>query len=358
MKILYFWIREHKNIKHLGFNLSSRVLIEPTIKYDESLDGTIDVSLNIIENNNEIIDIFPNNIIDIKAVLGENGSGKSALLFWLINFIMNDKTNAFGFLVTDKFIIVRDKINFTSETYRIGGKLLEIIHPEDIINFDRGNYKRKIHRDEAFSMRGKNLMETYFKGNYFIYYSTSLNQDNYYNSDGVQNSYFLWQSQSPNYFDISTESLIISDYANHKNTPEYFVSGESELLSFKYLESLRMLNFLSDDSIYGLDLKFQIHTVNIGFTGFNEIFWESVDRLISDNSSRDKTIDSILKFDSAKAAELNYVDAFLEILRQEIMYCILSFQLKHSYNYTPEDESPLFRLIDNLKENYNAELEP
>ncbi|MEE1898686.1 AAA family ATPase [Flavobacterium rakeshii] len=359
MNILYFWVRRHKNIQHLGFNLSSKAFISAEVFYsDEISDGTIDVSLNIKEDLNVEFNIFPENIIDVKAVLGENGSGKSSLLFWLINFFMNDRTTNFGFLVTEKYIFVRDKIKFTSDKYFIGGKLLKIVYPEDIINFDRDSFKRKIEREEAFTMVGRNLMETYFKKSYLIYYSTTLNQDNYYNSDGVQNSYYLWQSESTNYFDISTESLIVSDYANHKNTPEYFLSGESELLSFKYSESLRMLNFLADDSINKLDLKFGIHTVNIGFTGFNEIFWSSIDRLVSNNSSQDRTIERILKFGLTENLQSGYTNAFIETLRQEIMYCILSFQLKHSYNFTEESEYPLFRLIKNLELNYDSRLEP
>lgn len=359
MNILYFWIRNHKNIEHLGFNFSSKVTFETTIEDTESYpDETLTITLNIIENSTDNVDIFPSNIIDVKAILGENGSGKSNLLFWLINFIMNDKTNAFGFLITDKFVIVRDKIVFNSNMLKLFGKPLKIIYPEDIANFDRGPYKNKISRKDAFLQRGKNLMDTYFKNNYFIFYSTSLNQDNYFNSEGLQNSYFLWQSENLNYFDISTESLIVSDYDNHRNTPNYFVTGESELLAFKYSESLRILNFLSEEDNMELSIRFPVHSINVGFTGFNERFWDSIDSLISPNSTLERRIENILRFDDIYSSTLNQTDSFLEQFRQEIMYCLMSFQLKEYYSFTSEHEFPLFKLVQNLEMYYDSSLDP
>lgn len=354
MDVLYFWIKEYKNIENKGFDLSSKISFTTEVE-SISPDGTLNLILSKEVRNS--IDLFPENIVDVKAILGENGSGKSNLLLWLINFIMNNQTRNFGFLVTSEYIIVRDKINFISFPEELFGKKLLFIQPEDLVNFNRINtYKNKVQRSEAFGMIANNLMETYFKKKYLIYYSPALNQDNYYNSEGVRNSYFRWPSEKLNYFDISTESLIVSDYNNHINNLDYMITGESELLSYKFLESLRALDFLSTEKELGLTINFPIHNIDIGFTGFNSKFWESIDYLVSDNSNRDKVIGNLLDFDKIDPFKLGKEEAFFAEFSKEIMYCIMSYQLKHYYNFSKEQIYPLERLGNNLRDNYNPKL--
>lgn len=74
MELVYLWVQEYKNIKQQGFNFSPR--FECT--YDE-----ITKKLTIEEKKN-YISIFPENI-NITAIVGENGSGKSSILGSLIN---------------------------------------------------------------------------------------------------------------------------------------------------------------------------------------------------------------------------------------------------------------------------------
>lgn len=354
MDVLYFWIKEYKNIENKGFDLSSKISFTTEVE-SISPDGTLNLILSKEVRNS--IDLFPENIVDVKAILGENGSGKSNLLLWLINFIMNNQTRNFGFLVTSEYIIVRDKINFISFPEELFGKKLLFIQPEDLVNFNRINtYKNKVQRSEAFGMIANNLMETYFKKKYLIYYSPALNQDNYYNSEGVRNSYFRWPSEKLNYFDISTESLIVSDYNNHINNLDYMITGESELLSYKFLESLRALDFLSTEKELGLTINFPIHNIDIGFTGFNSKFWDSIDYLVSDNSNRDKVIGNLLDFDKIDPFKLGKQEAFFAEFSKEIMYCIMSYQLKHYYNFSKEQIYPLERLGNNLRDNYNPKL--
>ncbi|MGQ7945072.1 AAA family ATPase [Flavobacterium sp. WC2509] len=354
MDVLYFWIKEYKNIENKGFDLSSKISFTTEVE-SISPDGTLNLILSKEERSP--LHIFPENIVDVKAILGENGSGKSNLLVWLINFIMNNQTRNFGFLVTSEYIIVRDKINFISFPEEVFGKKLLFIQPEDLVNFNRINtYKNKVQKSEAFGMIASNLMETYFKKKYLIYYSPALNQDNFYNSEGVQNSYFRWPSEKLNYFDISTESLIVSDYNNHKNNLDYMITGESELLSYKFLESLRALDFLSTEKELDLTINFPIHNIDIGFTGFNSKFWDSVDYLVSDNSNREKVIGNLLDFDKIDPFQLDNEEAFFAEFSKEIMYCIISYQLKYYFNFSKEQLYPLERLGNNLRDNYNPKL--
>ncbi|KHG34485.1 AAA family ATPase [Sulfurospirillum sp. MES] len=65
------WVEEYKNIENQGFNFSPRF----TCKYE---NGEL-----TIEEKKDYISIFPDNI-NITAIVGENGSGKSAILSSMI----------------------------------------------------------------------------------------------------------------------------------------------------------------------------------------------------------------------------------------------------------------------------------
>jgi hypothetical protein len=73
MELVYLWVENYKNIQKQGFNFSPRFRCE----YDEK---TNELTIN---ENKDYVSIFPDNI-NITAIVGENGSGKSNLLSLLI----------------------------------------------------------------------------------------------------------------------------------------------------------------------------------------------------------------------------------------------------------------------------------
>jgi len=68
MQLVYLWVEEYKNIKNQGFNFSP----DFECKYDEKSN-----KLKIEPKKHTRI--FPNNI-NVTAIVGENGSGKSSIL--------------------------------------------------------------------------------------------------------------------------------------------------------------------------------------------------------------------------------------------------------------------------------------
>ncbi|MDQ7003643.1 MAG: hypothetical protein Q9N67_03690 [Ghiorsea sp.] len=69
MELVYFWIEKYKNIEKQGFNFSPRF----ECAYDDEKNTLV---INEHENHESI---FPDNI-NVTAIVGENGSGKSSIL--------------------------------------------------------------------------------------------------------------------------------------------------------------------------------------------------------------------------------------------------------------------------------------
>jgi predicted ATP-binding protein involved in virulence len=73
MKLVYLWVEDYKNIKKQGFNFSP--------KFDCKYDGK---KLTIDKNEDYLENFFGENI-NITAIVGENGSGKSSVIEKLLN---------------------------------------------------------------------------------------------------------------------------------------------------------------------------------------------------------------------------------------------------------------------------------
>ncbi|MFT5660192.1 MAG: hypothetical protein ACI9TV_000833, partial [Sulfurimonas sp.] len=86
MELVYLWVEKYKNIEKQGFNFSPRF----ECKYDES---TNELTIN---EKKDYVNIFPDNI-NVTAIVGENGSGKSSLLQLLES--KSELNNSNNFLV-------------------------------------------------------------------------------------------------------------------------------------------------------------------------------------------------------------------------------------------------------------------
>jgi len=80
MELVYLWIENYKNIHKQGFNFSPRFDCKFHDKYDENRKLEDNCKLNIIkkEEDEYIKDFFGENI-NVTAIVGKNGSGKSSV---------------------------------------------------------------------------------------------------------------------------------------------------------------------------------------------------------------------------------------------------------------------------------------
>ena len=119
MELVYLWVKEYKNINNQGFNFSNRF----DCIYDDSTSAfSITKQENFLEN-------FFSADINITAIVGENGVGKSSILEIL--------TNKYGFLNTKDIFFVHFDSN-TNELKFSGAKVNQLTS----ISIDEISYKR------------------------------------------------------------------------------------------------------------------------------------------------------------------------------------------------------------------------
>lgn len=89
MELVYLWVEDYKNIKNQGFNFSPRF----TCKYDKN-------SKELTIEKKEHVSIFPENI-NVNAIVGENGSGKSSIINIIQECIEDNMSTEYVLVYTD-----------------------------------------------------------------------------------------------------------------------------------------------------------------------------------------------------------------------------------------------------------------
>ena len=147
MELVYLWVEDYKNIQKQGFNFSPRF----RCKYDEEKN-----ELEIIDKE-ETGEFYPKNFfgdnINVTAIVGENGSGKSNI-FKQLNEILLNKYWSKGLVL----IIFENNIM----------KILNL-----------SNLKIEFGDNNLFEKEYFESTENFFNSNIF-YYSSSIFDRNYY----------------------------------------------------------------------------------------------------------------------------------------------------------------------------------
>ncbi len=111
MELVYLWVENYKNIRNQGFNFSPRFEIEFFPKYDK--DGKLEKDCDLKITPKDYVSIFPDNI-NITAIVGENGSGKSSILKSLNSYRTNDKLKVTILKIKNRLILFHNINDFIS----------------------------------------------------------------------------------------------------------------------------------------------------------------------------------------------------------------------------------------------------
>ena len=195
MELLYLWIEDHFTFKDCGFNFSSRYIFSESI--DKKKKSFV---LTIEENEDYVEDFFPPNIANITAIVGENGTGKSSLL----DFIIRLQTDTL--YLGEKFLVVyRDLEDGNLKLY---DSLFDI------------RKSRKANDWKVKIIKPKTLKTSRPKQVYVPYNSFGIKYDGikdhtskaiYYSPIFDLKNYEYLKNQNKGYVDISTNFLIYGD---------------------------------------------------------------------------------------------------------------------------------------------------
>ena len=144
MELVYLWIEDYKNIKKQGFNFSPRFKCE----YNEESNELI------IDEQKDYVSIFPKNI-NITAIVGENGSGKTSLITFLGSISKSISKKLFACVFRNGYLEIQNYNSFKNIR---------------VINNTRYKYShKKLVQDEDMN----NPYTEFFNKKDFIYYSIS-----------------------------------------------------------------------------------------------------------------------------------------------------------------------------------------
>lgn len=126
MELLYLWIEGYNNIQHQGFPFSS----EFDIKFDVETK-----KISIAKSDKKKIYLFDEAFLNLTAIIGKNGAGKSSVFSFIKTVFSNSLTNPYRYILVIKssdfnVLIIdtysKDKENIFDKTTLEGGITVSI----------------------------------------------------------------------------------------------------------------------------------------------------------------------------------------------------------------------------------------
>lgn len=317
--ILYAWIESYRSLKNIGFNLSSRY------HFDFS-EGKL--TMNEVDN----CSFFDPYINDLKAIIGKNGTGKSSMIFTVLDSILSNLPQAMnGFVVTDKYILNRRGIAIT-HNISVEGLLLKEVTNASIANHNKQEWEKELTENEAASYTGNSIINTMLDDHSLLYYSPLLNYDRIYEGEGVVAGNRAYEVDYDRYVDISTEHMLIFDSNNFTQFDSSELRAESELLCHKALESQRILQYLieSKDS---LPINLRIPTVTIRLNQFALNYWEAISRFFKSDSEIEGPLVSLIRKVNSTPKLGNRWEEFEDGMYERFLYEALRYEVHERNNF-------------------------
>ena len=334
MELVYLWVEKYKNIEKQGFNFSPKFKCE----YDKDKN-----ELKIDDENKNYENIFPNNI-NVTAIAGENGSGKSSLFKLIIKlvYLKVKKTD----IKNNIFLIVL--INNKFKIISLGYEIVEIIYNYKSI---KTNY---LNSDEI------NFFTVYF--NYMLDTLYDDNDDNwikeiYHRADDYKTPVLL--EPYKNHDNKQQINLDIIEYLNNQNMLSFYSKFSKDKKIFKIFEPNRVLfKFLNKKNVSSPKLVHQkgkkplLKEYNLLFHKFTKLHDGLFFKKIGKNKSK---IESILKkiknlYKNENYEHITYLYIALKVLSsREELFIIDEYNKIREWEKSLETSEDLLLFIDNLE---------
>ncbi|AXX93341.1 hypothetical protein CPU12_07820 [Malaciobacter molluscorum LMG 25693] len=194
MELVYLWVEKYKNIEKQGFNFSPRFKCEYDGKTNELT----------IDENKEYVSIFPENI-NITAVVGENGSGKSTIC----ECFYDDPD-----LKNIRAIYFKNNKFYSNFEFKIKEEI-EII---DLDSFDISNNLNYYNSSRDSVDASDEEIKIKFNSMFFELLKDDISFFNFLDNNYYFDSY-LFEIDENKFYDLTfnTKKINLSNYTFHKN---------------------------------------------------------------------------------------------------------------------------------------------
>jgi predicted ATP-binding protein involved in virulence len=230
MELVYLWVEEYKNIRNQGFNFSPRFECE----FDE------DTKELTITENKDYVNIFPKNI-NVTAIVGENGSGKSSINEVLGLFTWDEDINNNSFLVffdeknflfkkrhtAEKvFFSIKNNTEFTYKNTYIPRRVFSIYFANDITTF--------LNRNKMINLKEYDGFDAYYDNSTYLMPNNKLdiNRDIKIKYETFNKRFYKLLKDNVNTFDYVNEKFVFNKFNRELHLYELgtWLVGDNQLL--------------------------------------------------------------------------------------------------------------------------------
>ena len=314
MELLYLWIDRYNNILNQGFNFSS----EYNIHYDDAKK-----QISIAQSNKKKLQLFNESFLNVTAIIGKNGSGKSSIFSAIKEIFSND------FYHHNKMLVVMKQQD---------GKLLLIkkeFPGDDILQIDKTQGVVVEDLDKAVKI--SSFVDLIFNSNSFSIYEERTFKKGYFDISFSDN---LYRSS------VASNVLLLKQYEDlvEQNKKEPYKDRQFELIKTRLIEELvtgqqlynselkQKLDFISKYSDHGYE--FIPDTIRIFFNGFfinNSLEWmEKIEGVKVDSEN----VRKLLFGEQLMAQDISIVK---QQFKERMLIFLTLFIITNGLNYQARD---------------------